>query len=391
MPLLIAIGHALQLAFFMFWEILWPLAVGFLLSAVVQTVVSRGAVAGALGRSDLRGLAFACGLGAASSSCSYAAVAIGRTLFRKGASFANAIIFEFASTNLVFELGLVLLILLGWQFVAAEFAGGLLMAVILWILFKLTLGGRMVDAARVQANKGLVGSSMEGHGDMDMSITEGPFLRRVVSRRAITAISHYFFMDVYSVYIDLGLGLLIAGAIGAWVPDSAWHAIFFTSNPTVNTFWGPLVGPLLSMVSFVCSVGNVPLAVVLWNGGISFGGVVSFLFADLIILPILNIYRRYYGGRMSLYLLVVSYGAMVLAGFLIGLAFNLVGLAPAHFQVAALQTAPSWDYTTFLNIGCIVLMAVLLWRFLSTGGSEMLRSMARPPTEQMPGHAHHHH
>jgi hypothetical protein len=226
---------------------------------------------------------------------------------------------------------------------------------------------------------------------MDISINEGPFLRRVVSRRAITAISHYFFMDVYSVYIDLGLGLLIAGAIGAWVPDSAWHAIFFTSNPTVNTFWGPLVGPLLSMVSFVCSVGNVPLAVVLWNGGISFGGVVSFLFADLIILPILNIYRRYYGGRMSLYLLVVSYGAMVLAGFLIGLAFNLVGLAPAHFQVAALQTAPSWDYTTFLNIGCIVLMAVLLWRFLSTGGSEMLRSMARPPTEQMPGHAHHHH
>jgi uncharacterized protein len=390
MPLLIAIGHALQLAFFMFWEILWPLALGFLLSAVIQTVVSRDAVAGALGRSDLRGLVLACGLGAASSSCSYAAVAIARTLFRKGASFANAIIFEFASTNLVFELGLVILILLGWQFVAAEFAGGLLMAVILWILFKLTLGQRMVDAARLQAEKGLVGSSMEGHGAMDMSITEGPFLKRLVSGRAITAISHYFFMDIYSVYVDIGLGLLIAGAIAAWVPDSVWHAFFFTSNPTVNMFWGPLVGPLLSMVSFVCSVGNVPLAVVLWNGGISFGGVVSFIFADLIILPILNIYRKYYGGRMSLYLLVVSYGAIVLAGFLIGLVFNLVGLAPVHFQAAALQTGPAWNYTTFLNIAFIALMAVLLWRFISTGGPDMLRAMGQPSTDVTSSHDHHH-
>jgi uncharacterized membrane protein YraQ (UPF0718 family) len=224
-----------------------------------------------------------------------------------------------------------------------------------------------------------------------MSITDGPFLRRLVSGRAITAISHYFFMDVYSVYIDLGLGLLIAGAIAAWVPDSVWHAVFFTSNPTINMFWGPLVGPLLSMVSFVCSVGNVPLAVVLWNGGISFGGVVSFIFADLIILPILNIYRRYYGGRMSLYLLVVSYGAMVVAGFLIGLVFNLVGLAPAHFQAAALQSGPSWNYTTFLNIAFIALTVPLVWRFLGTGGPDMLKAMARPSADGPPEHAHHNH
>ncbi len=391
MVLLNAVSHALQLAFFMFWEILWPLALGFLLSAVIQTVVSRGAVAGALGRSDLRGLVLACGLGAASSSCSYASVAIARTLFRKGASFVNAMIFEFASTNLVFELGLVLLILLGWQFVAAEFAGGLLMALILWVLFKLTLRQRMVDAAKLQAERGVVGSSMEGHGEMDMSITEGSLLRRLLSRRALTAISHYFFMDVYSIYIDLGLGLLIAGAVAAWVPDSVWRAFFFTSNPAVNTFWGPLVGPFLSMISFVCSVGNVPLAVVLWNGGISFGGVISFIFADLIILPILNIYRKYYGGRMSLYLLVVSYAAMALAGFLIGLAFNLAGLAPAHFRVSALQAAPSWNYTSFLNIAFIVLIAGMGWRFLRTGGPDMLRAMARPPREGAPETEHHHH
>jgi uncharacterized membrane protein YraQ (UPF0718 family) len=372
----------------MLWEVLWPLALGFLLSAVVQTVVSKGAVARALGRSDLKGFARACAFGAASSSCSYAAVAVARTLFRRGASFVNAIIFEFAATNLVFELGLVLLVLLGWQFVGAEFAGGLLMAVILWILFKFTLRQRMVDEARRQADRGLVGSSMEGHGEMDMSVTDGPFLRRLFSGRAFTAISHYFYMDVFSLYIDLALGFLISGALAAWVPSSFWQAFFLTDHPMLNEFWGPLVGPVISMLSFVCSVGNVPLAVVLWNGGISFGGVISFIFADLIILPILNIYRKYYGGRTSLYLLGVSYIAMALAGFLIGGAFQLLGIAPAHHHVAVFETRPSWNYTTVLDIGFVVLMAVMAWRFVTTGGVKMLRAMGGPAGEHG-GHGGH--
>src|SRR5438128_10058409 len=166
------------MAFFMLWEVLWPLALGFLISAVVQALVSRQSVVRVLGRDDLRGVTFATLLGAASSSCSYAAVAVGRGLFRQGATFANAILFAFASTNLVFELGLVLLVLLGWQFVAAEFAGGLLMAVILWILFKVTLRQRMVDDAKRQAERGVFGSTHEAHGDMDVSITDGPFLSR---------------------------------------------------------------------------------------------------------------------------------------------------------------------------------------------------------------------
>jgi uncharacterized membrane protein YraQ (UPF0718 family)/YHS domain-containing protein len=373
-----AVLHALQLSLFMLLEVFWPLALGFLLSAVVQTVVSTRAVAGALGRPDLKGFVLSVGLGAASSSCSYAAVAVARALFRRGAHFVNAIIFEFASTNLVFELGLVLLILLGWQFVAAEFAGGLLMAVVLWIIFKLTLRQRMIDAAKRQAELGIVGSNMEGHGDMDMSITEGPFFARLFSPRAFTAIAHYFYMDVYSLYRDIGLGFLIAGAIAAWVPNSVWQAFFLTNNPTLNEFWGPLVGPIISMLSFVCSVGNVPLAVVLWNGGISFGGVISFIFADLIILPILNIYRKYYGGRMSLYLLGVSYLAMALAGFLIGGLFQLLGLVPTNHHVTVFETQPTWNYTTFLDIVFLVLMTVLAWRFFTTGGVEMLRAMARP-------------
>ena len=374
-----AVWDALQMAFFMFWEVLWPLALGFLISAIVQSVVSRRAVQHVLGTDDLRGITFAALLGAASSSCSYAAVAVARGLFRKGATFANAILFEFASTNLVFELGLVLLVLLGWQFLTAELLGGLLMIAILAVVFKYTLRARMVDAARTQAEKGLRGR-MEGHGEMDMSITEGPFVRRLLSARAFTAISHYFYMDVASLGQDLVVGFLVSGALAAWVPNSFWQALFLTKDPALASVWGPVVGPVISMLSFVCSVGNVPLAVVLWNGGISFGGVISFIFADLIILPILNIYRKYYGGRTAIYLLVVSYLAMVVAGFAVGGLFQLLGWVPAHHFIAVFQTRPSWNYTTFLDIAVLALAALLGWRFLRTGGPEMLRMMEMPPS-----------
>src|SRR5437764_5354548 len=243
----------------MLWEVLWPLALGFILSAVVQTLVSRNAGARALGSDSPRSLATATVLGAASSSCSYAAVAIARSLFRKGASFPAAIVFEFASTNLVFELGLILLILLGWSFVGAEFAGGLLMIVILALLFRWTLKPGMIEEARRQVEHGRRGR-MEGHGEMDMSVTEGPFLRRLSSRRGLTAISHYFWMDVTSVWTDIGLGFLIAGAVAAWVPSGFWQGFFLTSHPVIAEVWGRLIGPVIAMLSFVCSVGNVPLA-----------------------------------------------------------------------------------------------------------------------------------
>jgi uncharacterized membrane protein YraQ (UPF0718 family) len=378
--LLDAVVHALQLAFAMLWEVLWPLALGFLLSAVVQTVVSRQAVAGALGRFDRRGVAIAVGLGAASSSCSYAAVAVARSLFRKGAHLANAIVFEFASTNLVFELGLALLVLLGWQFLAAEFAGGLLMVAILAVAFRWTLRKRLLEVARAHAERGLAGR-MEGHAAMDMAVTDGPFLRRLLSARGLTAIAHSFFMDVYSIWQDLALGFLIAGALAAWVPQAFWHSFFLTGRPGVAEVWGPLVGPAIAMLSFVCSVGNVPLAAVLWNGGISFGGVISFIFADLIILPIVNIHRRYYGARVSLYLLGVSYVAMVLAGLAVSFGFALLGIVPPHVPVAVLESRPEWNLTTYLNIAALVTIAALGVRFLATGGPEMLRMMnAKPAT-----------
>jgi len=374
MVIIHAIVNALASAFDMFWEVLWPLALGFLLSAIVQTLVSRNAVARTLGSDSPRSLGFATLLGAASSSCSYAAVAIARSLFLKGASFPAAIVFEFASTNLVFELGLILLILLGWPFLGAEFAGGVLMILILALFFRWTLRPQLVDEAREHAARGLPGR-MEGHAAMDMAITEGPFLRRLFSGRALTAISHNFWMDVTSVWTDIGLGLLIAGALAVWVPASFWQGFFLTSHPVLSEIWGPLIGPVISLLSFVCSVGNVPLAAVLWNGGISFGGVIAFIFADLIIIPILNIYRKYYGRRVALYLLGVSYAAMALAGLLIGLLFKLLGIVPAHHAVIALQTGPTLNYTSVLNVIFLGVMALLGWRFLRTGGLEMLRMM----------------
>jgi uncharacterized membrane protein YraQ (UPF0718 family) len=299
-------------------------------------------------------------------------------LFRKGATLANAILFEFASTNLDFELGLVILVFLGWQFLAAEFAGGLLMIAILAVAFKYTLRAKLIEAARAQAEKGLPGR-MEGHAAMEHHVAD-----------RFTSVSHFFYMDVASVAQDVALGFLIAGALAAWVPNAFWQGLFLTHDPGVNTAWGPVIAPVIAMLSFVCSVGNVPLAVVLWNGGISFGGVISFIFADLVILPILDIYRRYYGWRTGLYLLVTSYLAMALAGLVIGGVFQALGIAPAHHPITVFQSGPSWNYTTFLNFAALALAAVLGWRFLRTGGIAMLRAMESAP---QPGHeiVHHHH
>ena len=271
--MLAAIGHALMMSFTMAWEILWALILGFTLSAIIQAVVSKEEMSRLLPDDSPRTIALACGLGAASSSCSYAAVALARSMFRKGANFTAAMAFQFASTNLVLELGILLAVLMGWQFTLAEFIGGPLMITILVLLFKVFLTPQIVEAARRQADKGLQGR-MEGHASMDMSVHEGTIWQRMTSDKGRTAISQFFVMDWASLWIDIGAGLLIAGALAAWVPKDFWQAFFLQGHPILAKLWGPLVGPIVAIVSFVCSVGNVPLTAVLWNGGISFGGVV---------------------------------------------------------------------------------------------------------------------
>jgi uncharacterized membrane protein YraQ (UPF0718 family) len=385
-----AVGRALALAGSMTWEILWALILGFLLSAIVQAVVRKSTVVRLLGDDRPRTLAIAAGLGAASSSCSYAAVALARSLFRKGANFTAAMAFEIASTNLVVELGVILALLMGWQFTAAEFVGGPVMMVVLAVLFRLFLRQRLLREAREQADKGLAGS-MEGHAAMDMSVQrEGSFWRRLLSPDGFTAVSHVFVMEWAAIWKDLVGGLLIAGAIGAWVPASFWQSLFLTDHPTASAVWGPLIGPLVAMLSFVCSIGNVPLAVVLWAGGISFGGVIAFIFSDLIILPILNIYRKYYGIRMALFLFVTFYLASAVAGYVVELVFGVLGLIPDRSTAHLPTEGVTWNYTTWLNIVFLVVAAALVVRFVRSGGLSMLRMMGDAPGVE-PHHHHHPH
>lgn len=389
-----AVLHALSITGSMTWEITWALILGFALSAVVQAVVRKSTVVSLLGDDRPRTLAVSACLGVASSSCSYAAVALARSLFRKGANFTAAMAFEIASTNLVVELGVILALLMGWQFTAAEFVGGPVMIVLLAVLFRLFLRDRLLRQARGQAERGLAGS-MEGHAAMDMSIQrEGSFTRRLFSREGFTATSHVFVMEWAAILRDLVIGLLIAGAVAAWVPDSFWRTFFFEGHPLAAKLWGPVIGPLVAIASFVCSIGNVPLAVVLWQGGISFGGVVAFIFADLLILPILNIYRKYYGAKMAAFLLGTFYLAMVVAGYVVEFVFGGLGLVPDRKDAKIPTQGVSWNYTTWLNIAFLVLTAALVVRFSRTGGLSMLRSMGGAPEtgpEQGDGMQHGHH
>ena len=295
--------------------------------------------------------------------------------------------FEFASTNLVIELGIILAVLMGWQFTLAEFVGGPLMILFLAILFAVFLTPELVASARAQTEKGLLGV-MEGHAEMDMSVSEGSLLQRIFSARGFTSISHYFVMDWLSIWRDIALGLLIAGAMAAWVPDSFWRDFFLTSHPTVATIWGPLIGPVVAVVSFVCSIGNVPLAAVLWNGGISFGGVVSFIFADLIVLPILNIYRKYYGLRMTAFLFVTFLATMVAAGLVVDLAFDVLGLIPSERAAKVEEASVTLNYTSFLNVIFLLIAALLVVRFFLTGGPAMVRMMNRPTLTGTARHTH---
>jgi uncharacterized membrane protein YraQ (UPF0718 family) len=310
-------------------------------------------------------------------------VALARSLFRKRADFTAAMAFQFASTNLVVELGIILAVLIGWQFTAGEFLGGPIMIAFLALLFRRFLKPTMAEEARRQADRGGLGR-MEGHAEMDMSVPDDESLwQRLRSPQAFTAISEHFVMDWAAVWMDIFGGLLIAGALAAWVPDSFWQGLFLQHHGTLSTIWGALVGPLVAIISFVCSIGNVPLAAVLWNGGISFGGVLSFIFADLIILPILNIYRKYYGRRMAAFLLITFYATMAAAGLLVDLIFQAIGLEPTGARHAKVTEAGvSLNYTTVLNVIFLACAAVLTARYFRKGGGlPMLRMMNKPIPE----------
>ncbi|MBE7218390.1 MAG: permease [Caulobacteraceae bacterium] len=376
----LALIHAVEMAAAMGWQMLWALMLGFMVSGAIQAVVSRGEMAKLLPDDSPKTLLKATLAGAASSSCSYAATAIARAIVRKGGDFTAAMAFQFASTNLVLELGLILWTLLGWRFTLAQFVGGALMILFIGLIFHFLLPRSLKEHAEEKSDSDVHGK-MEGHAEMDMAVEgEASPWKKLVSPEGFTAVSHFFVSDWAMLWGDLLFGVLISGAIAAWVPHRVWAALFFTHDPAAAKLAGPLVGPVVAVFTFICSVGNIPLAAVLWNAGASFGGVIAFIFADLIVLPILDIYRRYYGWKAAAFLLVSFFVAMAASAYVIEGAFGLLHLTPQAKAGASALSHPSitWNYTTWLNLIFAAPTALLAWRFAKTGGPEMLAMMEAP-------------
>ncbi|MBV8579484.1 MAG: permease [Candidatus Eremiobacteraeota bacterium] len=351
------IGEALVLALGMFWQVGWSLVLGFTLSGVVQAVVPKARMQQLLGRDGVREIALATGFGAVSSSCSYAAAAMSKTLFKKGAALIPSLAFLFSSTNLVIELGAILWLLMGWQFTAAEWIGGVVLIAIMAVLVKLTYPAKLVEEARRHVDEagGHDHGSMEGEGGSIIDKLRRPATWIAVAQNAA--------MDASMLWKDLLGGFLIAGALAAFVPDGAWKALFITSAPpAVQTIGNALVGPLIAVISFVCSIGNVPMAAILWASGISFGGVLAFLYADLIVLPLLDIYRKYYGLRMMLYITAIFFVTMVLAALAMDFAFSALHLVPVpNPNIRRDVTLFAFNYTFWLNLAFGALALYLWW------------------------------
>jgi hypothetical protein len=299
----------------------------------------------------------ASGLGMVSSSCSYAATAMAKSLFAKGADFVDAMIFMFASTNLVVELGIVLVVLMGWQFTAAEFVGGPIMIVLLALTGGVVIGARREAAARQHVG----GIDAHGHQAMSGISDRQPWHGKLTSKAAWSDAASYTIADLTMLRRELVIGYAVAGFLTVLVPTHVWNVVFLHGHGVWTSAENALVGPVIGIVSFVCSVGNVALAAALWKGGISFGGVISFIFADLITLPLLLIYRRYYGWRLTVRLLIWFWAVMAAAGLIVEGLFSAAGLIPAHRSATIAPTHFSWDYTAVLNLVFLALFGALYW------------------------------
>jgi uncharacterized membrane protein YraQ (UPF0718 family)/YHS domain-containing protein len=358
-PWLVDIGRSLRAAFFMFWETLWPLVLGFGLSGAVQAFVSHEAMQRSMGNHRPPAVARASLFGMVSSSCSYAASAMSKSLFMKGADFVAANVFMFASTNLVVELGIVMAVLIGWQFAVAEFVGGAIMIVLFTLLGSLWLRGRRVVQARERLANG-AGGHDHAHGPPeDVVLQHQPWRVRLRSTGGWADSATYTMADLTMVRRELVIGYVVAGFLATLVPVHFWNTLFVHGHGFWTTLENVVVGPFIAIISFVCSVGNVPLAAALWKGGISFGGVIAFIFADLIAIPLLLIYRRYYGGHLMLRMLAIFWLVMSAAGLITEGLFRAAGIVPTARPSQIVDTHFEWNYTTFLNLVFLVVFAVL--------------------------------
>ena len=361
------IWEGLEMSFLMAYEVWWALVLGFAISAIVQAWVPRARIEGALSGEGFAPIAKATGLGAASSSCSYAAIAIAKSLFQKGASAVTALSFQFASTNLVWELGLVLWVLMGWQFTLAEFFGGIVLIGLMAVLLRVFVSPRLEEQARKHAQQAQAGHH---HGD-DEEAQSLTWRERLTTRDAWAGVGGNFRGDVQMLWKEIGLGFLLAGFIGL-LGDDFFNVLFVTdAPPAVQTLENVVVGPIIAILSFVCSVGNVPLAAVLWSGGIGFGGVVAFLFADLIVIPIVLAYRKYYGTAFALRITALMFVTIVIAALVVDGIFGLANLIPTGPRPTRADVFGSIevDYKLFLNLLGLAIFAALFWVSRGRGGS----------------------
>ncbi len=344
--LLFRLWDAVVLSAGMMWDVGWSLILGFILSGIIQAVVSQEAMRSTLGRNGLREVALATTLGAASSSCSYASAAVSRTLFKRGAALVPSLAFLFSSTNLVIELGIILYLLLGWQFTAAEWIGGVVLVAIMAVLVHLTYPTKLVEAARAHKEAG------SGHEHSAMTVEGKTLWAKLSNPELPVRVAQTFVMDISMLWKDIVTGFLIAGFLGIFVPDGWWATLFLKgSSLWIQVPANAVIGPLVAVISFVCSIGNVPLAAILWASGISFGGVLAFLYADLIVLPLLDVYRRYYGWRMAAYISAIFFATMVLSGLIMDLVFTSLGLVPTpNHNIRIQMTHFSLNYTFWLNL-----------------------------------------
>ena len=361
-PVLDPIGRSLREGFFMFWETLWPLILGFGLSGAVQAFVSRESMQQKMGDHGPASIARASGYGMVSSSCSYAASAMSKSLFVKGADFVASMVFMFASTNLVLELGIVLVVLMGWQFAAAEFVGGAIMVVLLAVLGGLWFRGRMIAEARVRLETESAGGHRHGPEE-DTELQSDPWATKLRSKGGWANAATYTMADLTMLRKELVIGYTVAGFLAVLVPAHVWNVVFLHGHGFWTSLENVIVGPFIAIISFVCSIGNVPLAAALWHGGISFGGVISFIFADLIALPLLLIYRRYYGTRLTLRMLALFWAVMATAGLITEGIFMAAGIIPTTRPVTVAPSHFQWNYTTYLNIAFLALFGVLYWTY----------------------------
>jgi uncharacterized membrane protein YraQ (UPF0718 family) len=360
-PVLVDIGRSLREGFFMFWETLWPLILGFGLSGAVQAFVSRQSMQQKLGDHRSRAILRASGYGMVSSSCSYAASAMAKSLFVKGADYLAAMVFMFASTNLVIELGIVLIVLMGWQFAVSEFIGGIIMIVLLATLGGLWLRGRSITEARERLAADQ--ESDEHHHGPEEAAQRQAWKTRIRTASGWADSATYTMADLTMLRREMVIGYTVAGFLAVLVPTSVWHSVFATGHGFWTSLQNVIVGPFIAIISFVCSIGNVPLAAALWKGGISFGGVISFIFADLIAFPLLMIYRRYYGWHLMWRMLVVFWALMSIAGLVTEGIFTAAGLVPTQRPTEVAPAHFSWNYTTYLNLIFLALFGVLYWLY----------------------------